>query len=220
MELLERDRYLTELENKFNILSNGSGFVVLISGEAGIGKTSLVENFIERIEDRANILWGTCDDLFTPRPLGPLYDMASQLNNGLLNLLNNQTARGAIFSGFLDYLQESRNPNVVIIEDVHWADESTLDLIKLLGRRANRINSLFIITYCDDKITSAHPLKLVLGDIPSKDLMKIRLPLLTEKTVNNLADSSRIKNLYKITSGNPFLISDHEPVIRWELLKL
>jgi DNA-binding CsgD family transcriptional regulator/GTPase SAR1 family protein len=208
MELLERDRYLTELENAFENLSGGSGYVVLISGEAGIGKTSLVEKFTKNLEDKANILWGACDDLFTPRPLGPLYDIAAQTKTDLSNLLNRQSSRAEIFSTFLTELQQSGLPNIIVIEDVHWADESTFDLIKYLGRRAGRTNSLFIITYRDDEINSSHPLRLVLGDIPAKDLLRIKLPPLTEETVKKLAKSSGIKDLYKITGGNPFLLSE------------
>ncbi len=207
MKLLEREKYIKELENKFNSLSN-NGYVVIISGEAGIGKTSLVEKFAENIKDKANVLWGACDALFTPRPLGPLYDIATQLNNGLLNLLNNQAERTTIFTRFLQNLQESKLPNILIIEDVHWADESTLDLIKFLGRRANRINSLFIITYRDDEISSDHPLRFVLGDITSKKLNRFKLTGLTEKTVNELANLHGIKNLFQITGGNPFLITE------------
>ncbi len=208
MELLERDGYLTELETKFKGLSEGNGCVVLISGEAGIGKTCLIENFTKKIEAQANILWGACDALFTPRPLGPLYDIAAQLKNGLLNLLEGKAERTIIFTRFLQDLQQSELPNILIMEDVHWADESTLDLIKFLGRRSNRINSLLIITYRDDEINSEHPLRLVLGDIPSQNLIKFKLPLLSEKTVNNLAASRGLENLYNKTGGNPFLITE------------
>lgn len=208
MELLEREVYLNNLSNSFNELSKGNGSVVLISGEAGIGKTSLIEKFAHQIDDKVNILWGTCDALFTPRPLGPLYDIAAQLKNGLLNLLDNQTARSTIFAKFYKILQESNSPNILIMEDVHWADESTLDLIKYLGRRADKINSLFIVTYRDDEIGAAHSLRLVIGDIPAKYLVKIKLPALTEKTVEKLADTHGIKNLYQVTSGNPFLVTE------------
>ncbi len=208
MELLERDRYLIELEDTFNNLSDAGGFVVLISGEAGIGKTSLVETFLNKIEDKANILWGACDALFTPRPLGPLYDMAAQLKNGLLNLLEKKSDRTTIFTKFLQDLQQSELPNILIMEDVHWADESTLDLIKFLCRRANKINSLFIITYRDDEIGQDHPLRLVLGDLPAKNLSKYKLQALTERTVNELAHTYGIENLFQITGGNPFLISE------------
>ncbi|MGA9294842.1 MAG: AAA family ATPase, partial [Ignavibacteriaceae bacterium] len=208
MELLEREKYIEGLNNTFNDLSEGNGSVVIISGEAGIGKTSLVENFAKDIKDKANILWGACDALFTPRPLGPLYDIAAQLHNGLLNLLNSQSERATIFAKFIQNLQESKVPNVLIIEDVHWADESTLDLIKFLGRRANRINSLFIITYRDEEIGPEHPLRFVLGDITSKNFNRFKLTALSEKTVNELADLHGIENLFQITGGNPFLITE------------
>ncbi len=208
MELLEREKYLYELENTFNNLTGNGGAVVIISGEAGIGKTSLVETFLKKNENKANVLWGACDALFTPRPLGPLYDIASQLENGLLNLLNNHASRPVLFQKFIENLQRAKQKNIVIIEDIHWADESTLDLIKYLGRRIGKTNSLLIITYRDDEINSVHPLKLVLGDIPAKDLLKIRLPLLSEETVNKIAESSGIKELFKITGGNPFLLSE------------
>ena len=186
MELLERDRYLEGLEKTFSRLTSDGGCVVLISGEAGIGKTSLVESFAKMVGNRARILWGNCDALFTPRPLGPLYDIAGQLKNGLLTLLNDQVPRATIFSTFFNDLQETKLPNVVIIEDAHWADESTLDLIKLLARRVDRLNSIFIVTYRDDEISSSHPMRLVLGDIPPQKLIKYRLQPLTEKTVNTL----------------------------------
>jgi DNA-binding CsgD family transcriptional regulator/tetratricopeptide (TPR) repeat protein len=208
VELLERENYFKELEDRFNNLSDRGGFIVFVSGEAGIGKTSLVENFTEKIADKANVLWGACDALFTPRPLGPLYDIASQLKNGLSKLLNNQSPRAVIFNKFLEELQHSKVSNIVIIEDAHWADESTLDLIKFLGRRIKRINSLFIITYRDDEIGSGHSLRLVLGDIPSNNLIKLKLPPLNENTVNSIAVVHGIKNLYEITVGNPFLISE------------
>ncbi len=208
MELLERDKYLDVLENLFFELSNGNGFVVLISGEAGIGKTTLVENFAKIINSRARTLWGTCDALFAPRPLGPLYDIAAQLKNDLINLLNSHSERSVIFSRFLSNVQESKLPNIIVIEDVHWADELTFDLIKYLGRRANKINSILIITYRDDEIGSEHPLRFVLGDIPSQNLVRIKLPVLSENTVDELADVHGLKNLFKITGGNPFLISE------------
>ena len=208
MELLERESYLNEMEKTFEELSGTNGFIVLISGEAGIGKTSLVENFVEKAGQKANVLWGACDALFTPRPLGPLYDIASQFNSGLLEHLNNQASRTIIFQKFFKELQENKLPNIVIIEDVHWADEATLDLIKFLGRRAARSNSVFIITFRDDELGSEHPLKLVIGDIQSRNLIRYKLQSLSEKTVGKIADSSGIKNLFQLTGGNPFLITE------------
>ncbi len=88
-------------------------------------------------------MWGECDALFTPRPLGPLYDIAAKLNNGILNLLDKKAERATIFTKFLQDLQKSELPNILIMEDVHWADESTLDLIKFLGRRIECVQFTF-----------------------------------------------------------------------------
>ena len=132
MELLEREQFLNDLEAIRNDVAAGKGKLVLVSGEAGIGKTALVERFAEQQE---HVLWGACDALFTPRPLGPLYDIAQQTNGKLLRLLEEGAPRGPIFSAVLDEVQTESPLTITVIEDIHWADESTLDLIKFLGRR-------------------------------------------------------------------------------------
>ncbi len=208
MKLLEREKNIQVLENSFDNLSSGVGCVIAISGEAGIGKTSLVESFTENIKNKANVFWGACDSLYTPRPLGPLYDISLQMKNGLLILLDNKSPREIIFTKFFEELQKGELSNIVIIEDAHWADESTLDFIKFLGRRVNRTCSLFIITFRNDGISPDHPLRLVMGDIPSQNLIRMKLLPLTKETVDHLAYSNGIKNLYEITGGNPFLINE------------
>src|SRR5436309_279908 len=115
--------------------TTGNGRTVLISGEAGIGKSALVEQFVSQHCSSARLLWGACEALFTPRPLGPLYDIAAQAQGNLSTLMGRDTERQTLFSAMLEELQESPLPTVVVIEDIHWADEATLDLIKFLGRR-------------------------------------------------------------------------------------
>src|SRR3712207_3160190 len=102
MELLEREQFLGELEAILGDVAAGNGRLVLVSGEAGIGKTSLVERFAEAHRARARVLWGACDALFTPRPLGPLYDMAQQTQGDLPALLGGEAPRASIFSAALD----------------------------------------------------------------------------------------------------------------------
>src|SRR5947207_29365 len=181
MELLERKQFLVELEAILKDLGVGGGRFVLISGEAGIGKTSLVERFAKEHEKGASVLWGACDALFTPRPLGPLYDIAHQTQGNLLELLEAEAPRASIFSAVLDELESSRGPVIAVIEDVHWADEATLDLLKFLGRRINRINLLLIVTYRDDEVGADQPLRRVLGDLPH--LARLRLPPLSVAAV-------------------------------------
>lgn len=209
MELLEREKFISVLCELFEKSKTENGFVVSISGEAGIGKTSLVELFSSKVEEQTKILWGACDDLFTPRPLAPLYDIASQLNSKIIEQLDSGFPRASIFSNFLKEIQNNE-PKIIVIEDMHWADESTLDLLKFLGRRINKTNSLLIITYRDDEIRSDHPLKLALSNIQSNYLKRIKLPPLSENAVNTLAlkYGSKDSELYARTSGNPLLVTE------------
>jgi predicted ATPase len=113
---------------------------------------------------------------FTPRPLGPLYDIAHQAQSNLLALLEEGAPRASILSAVLDELESSRAPSITVIEDAHWSDEATLDLLKFLGRQISRTNSMVIVTYRDDEVGADHPLRLVLGDLPHRSVARLRLP--------------------------------------------
>ena len=147
MELLEREQLLGDLETILSDVTDGNGRFVMVSGEAGIGKTSLVERFTETNQNQARVFWGACDSLFTARPLGPLYDIANQSQSRLLALLDEEASRAAIFNAAIGELVQGRVPTIVVIEDVHWADEATLDLLKFLGRRISKTTSMLIVTY-------------------------------------------------------------------------
>lgn len=210
MELLERERFFNELEGLLGAVTAGNGRLVLVGGEAGIGKTSLVERFAETHKSKARILWGACDALLTPRPLGPLYDIAQQTQGRLLALLEEEAPRAPIFSAVLDEMKSGRGPSIAVIEDVHWADEATLDLLKFLGRRISRTNCLLVVTYRDDEVGVEHPLRLVLGDLPSRLVARVGLPPLSEDGVKRLEDRAgrRIQDLYQVTGGNPFFVTE------------
>jgi predicted ATPase len=188
---------------------HGHGRVALVTGEAGIGKTSLVEQFAEKQKNACRVLWGGCDALFTPRPLGPLYDIAQQLRGNLSTFLEDEAPRASIFSAAFDELQ-NHTSTLMVIEDVHWADEATLDLLKFLGRRINKLNSLLVITYRDDEVRTEHPLRLVLGDLPRSSVRRLRLPALSEDAVDELAAraGTRMDDLYAVTGGNPFFVTE------------
>ena len=183
MELLEREHFFNELEHLLGAVAAGNGRLALVGGEAGIGKTSLVERFAEAHKAQARVLWGSCDALLTPRPLGPLYDIAQQTQGRLLALLEEEAPRAPIFSAVLDEMTSGRGPSIAVIEDVHWADEATLDLLKFLGRRISRTNCLLVVTYRDDEVGTEHPLRLVLGDLPSRLVARLGLPPLSEDGV-------------------------------------
>jgi DNA-binding CsgD family transcriptional regulator/tetratricopeptide (TPR) repeat protein len=209
MDLLERADFFQQLQDTLAEVVSGHGRVALVSGEAGIGKTSLVEQFAERQKNVCRVLWGACDALFTPRPLGPLHDIALQLRGDLLTLLEEEASRATIFSAVFAELQ-SQPSTLLVFEDVHWADEATLDLLKFLGRRINKLNALLVITYRDDEVRSEHPLRLVLGDLPRSCVRSVRLPPLSHHAVDELAAQAgkRIDDLYTVTGGNPFFVTE------------
>ena len=209
MHLLERAEFFDQLQETLSAVSRGQGRLVLVSGEAGIGKTSLVEQFAEKQKNECRVLWGGCDALFTPRPLGPIYDIAREIRGPLLTLLEDEASRSAIFSAVFDELQGDRS-TLLIIEDAHWADEATLDLLKFIGRRISKLNALLVVTYRDDEVRTDHPLRLVLGDLPRQSVTRIRLPPLSEVAVAQLAERAgkRIEHLHAITAGNPFFITE------------
>jgi ATP/maltotriose-dependent transcriptional regulator MalT len=216
MDLLEREDFFQQLQETLAEVIHVSGRVALISGEAGIGKTSLVEQLVETGKDQCRVLWGGCDALFTPRPLGPLHDIALQIRGNLLTLLEEEAPRATIFSAVFAQLQ-SQPSTLLVFEDVHWADEATLDLLKFLGRRINKLNALLVITYRDDEVRAEHPLRLVLGDLPRSFVRRIRLPPLSKDAVDELATRAgkQIDDLYSVTGGNPFFVTEalasHDP---------
>ncbi|HEX5546899.1 MAG TPA: AAA family ATPase [Ktedonobacterales bacterium] len=210
VELLERDPFLLTLNDLLVQAGEGRGRVALISGEAGIGKTSLVERFLEQHQAPTRTLWGACEALFTPRPLGPLYDIAPQLQTPLRALLDGDVNRATLFATVLDELTRHAAPTIVVIEDIHWADEATLDLVKFLARRIHRTPALLILTYRDDDLTKDHPLRLVLGDLPADNVTRVWLPPLSEIAVASLAQQAGrpVGNLHAATGGNSFFLKE------------
>jgi DNA-binding CsgD family transcriptional regulator len=209
MTLLEREPALEALAVALAEAAAGEGCVALVYGEAGIGKTALVEQFTR---GRAGLrtLWGACDSLHTPRPLGPVYDIAAQAGAGLRDRLDSGAPPRGIFSAVLEEL--ARPPRVIaVLEDLHWADAATLDLVKFLGRRIRQVPALLVLTYRDDELGPRHPLRIVLGDLATSTALR-RVPLspLSVAAVAALAAGRAIDAaaLHSQTGGNPFFVSE------------
>ncbi|WP_436527725.1 ATP-binding protein [Actinoplanes sp. HUAS TT8] len=151
MALLERDHELAELASAARAALAGRGSVVLVTGEAGIGKSSVVEAARSVLPAEGRLLTGWCDDLATPRVLGPLRDLTGRVGTALTGALA-AGDRGAVLEAFRAELDRLGHPTVLVIEDVHWADEATLDVLLFLVRRIAALPAVLVLTYRDDEV--------------------------------------------------------------------
>jgi DNA-binding CsgD family transcriptional regulator/tetratricopeptide (TPR) repeat protein len=210
VELLEREALLGELHRHWKRAASGRGGLVWIAGEAGSGKTVLVHYLIETMGKGIRAFIGACDPLTTPRALGPLLDIAATPGSGLEGLVTKSIAPGAMLPRLLDRLRNASAPTLLVIEDVHWADGATLDLLRYLGRRVENAPGLLLVTYRDDEVGARHPLRVILGDLAtSKNVHRLTLPPLSEAAVRRLAEGSSLdaRALHQRTGGNPFFVT-------------
>jgi predicted ATPase len=209
MELLERAPLLDELTGLLAGSAAG-GRVVLLAGEAGMGKSVLVRELAERHATEARFLVGACDPLLTPRALGPLHDLGRQAGGRLAALLAAGSPREQLFDALLDELDRRERPQVVVVEDAHWADEATLDLLVFLGRRMKRTRALLLVTYRDDELAADHPLLAVPGSLPPGTLHRLWLAPLSEEGVAELGRRAGrpTAGLRALTGGNPLLVTE------------
>jgi hypothetical protein len=211
VELVERDEPLSALAGWLGEAGSGAGRLVLVAGEAGVGKTSLVQAFCDEHADGARAWWGACDALSTPRPLGPLYDIARAARGELAALMVSDASRHERFAGLLEALSWPLAPTVVVFEDVHWADEATRDLLVFVARRVAEVNALVVVTYRDDELASGHPLRAVLGNVATLPAVeRLSLAPLSQAGVAELAvgRGADAEDVHRVTGGNPFFVTE------------
>jgi ATP/maltotriose-dependent transcriptional regulator MalT len=204
--LLERDDDLAALTAQWERARAGRGGLAVVSGEAGAGKSSLLQAFTEERVEGVPVLWGACDPLSLPRPLGPLHDVAEQLKLARSVLLEARQSH-EIFAAVFERL--SRQPAVFIVDDLHWADQGTVDLLRFLLRRIRTTRSLVVGTVRDDEIGATHPLRALFGDVArSPDGMSLALRPLSVAAVAALVEDRPVDpgRLHHITGGNPFFV--------------
>lgn len=209
-ELLERDGLLGALHGELAKAVDGIGGIVLVQGEAGMGKTSLLQAFARAESHRADVLWGWCEALSTPRPLGPLHDMGRALDPAVAHLLDQSAPPDRLFPAVLDALQNRQKPAVLVFEDLHWADNATLDLVKFIGRRIRLLPALLVLATRSDELDAAHPLAYLLGDLPASSVTRLKLEPLSAEAVGQLMRQAGrdAGDLHRVTAGNPFFITE------------
>jgi DNA-binding CsgD family transcriptional regulator/tetratricopeptide (TPR) repeat protein len=210
MDLLERQPHIAELTRLLREAGSGAGKTALISGEAGAGKSALVEEFARQVAKTTRVLWGHSDALQTSRVLGPVNELAVGLALRPAGSSGVDLSREQLFSRLLERLSPPNPLSLVILEDLHWADEATLDFVRFLGRRIQRTRCLLITTYRDDEQSSPHLLRGVIGELTGQHATRLPLAPLSLSAIQELVrDSPRSADqVYQVTGGNPFFVRE------------
>ncbi len=210
--LLERDAQFAALEGLLTTVRRSRrGRLVIVHGEAGIGKTALVNRFCDQHRQNLRLLWGACCPLFTPRPLGPLRDVADAVGGALHDVVARTGTKPYDVATALFAELGVAAPTALVLEDLHWADEATLDVVRLLGRRVTELPALVLVTYRDDELDVDHPLRRVLGEL-------VTLPATSQQPLEPLSTSAVCRlaaadgrdgvRIHAVTGGNPLFVAE------------
>lgn len=206
--LHERDESLAMLGERVEQARAGRGSVVLLAGAAGAGKTSLVDEVAHHASDVV-VLRGGCDPLTPPRPHGPLREIAHEDGANIGAIAERAGDPYELYERFLLRLKSPPGPILVIIEDIHWADDATLDLLQYLARRVGRSRAVVVCTYRDEAGVD-HRLGGVIGAMTTQpDVFRLTLGPLSVTAIREMvgAESADADSLHTITGGNPYFVS-------------
>jgi DNA-binding CsgD family transcriptional regulator len=215
--LLERGTQLQAVAGYLADASRGDGRLVLVGGEAGVGKTTFVRQVIADAGKGVRSGMGACDGSATPAPLGPLVDLLPLLP---ADVWPPGAPRHEVFARLVAAvrLPPTPQPYLLVIEDAHWADEATLDLLRHLARRVHTCQALVLVTYRPEELPGTQALRLVIGDTATAaGVRRLDLAPLSPAGVQALAagnagwraaSAQEVEDLYRVTGGNPFFVTE------------
>ncbi|SFJ91054.1 ATP-binding protein [Celeribacter neptunius] len=204
--LFERDENLQAILTAFAAVPEGGGQMVQICGEAGMGKSTLIDAALSRLAGQGSTATGYCDPLATPRPLGPVRDIAA----ALCPPDRHDVQDTWYFDGLITEFLTSKRPLILVLEDLHWVDERTLDWLIFMGRRLTMLPVLILCSFRDTEVHATHPLRTALGSIPARRKTQVDLAPLSRDAVRQMAETGGLSadRLLEITGGNPFFLTE------------
>lgn len=207
MQLLERESALTALAGAYAAAERGDGAVVVVSGEPGIGKTALVTSFLTSLPGETKVLLGTSDDLSIARPLGPFSDLVGSVSAALEEAILGGAPPQELHPLLIAELAPRSRTTVLVLEDLHWADEATLDAVTFLARRLASLHAMLILTLRAGEVAPEHPLNALLGDVAAVNPTFVDLAPLSADAVAVLAGENGA-DVFAATGGNPFYVTE------------
>lgn len=208
--LLERDESLRLLREAVAALAQGEapGRCVLLPGEAGIGKTALLQAARAATQAQADWWWGSSEPLLAPLPLAPLIDMLPAMPSRLADRV--RQGGSALVAELLVHAQHASRPLVMVFDDVHWADGATLDLLRILGRRVAALRLLLVLAWRPEEVGEGHPLRALLAGVNGQAALRLSLAPLSSAAVARLAQQAGrpARGLHGTTGGNPFFVTE------------
>jgi DNA-binding CsgD family transcriptional regulator/tetratricopeptide (TPR) repeat protein len=209
MDLLERDGDLAVLDRVLTTTLEGEGRLVTVVGEAGIGKSALIRRFAAMQRGRARFLVTACDDLLSPRPLGPLHDLVRVLGSPMAELVESDGAPARLFPAFAAELAGRLRPAVLVVEDLHWADGATLDWLAYLARRLTEIPVMLVLSCRDDERDAVGELRRVCASAPRTHVERIQVaPLSSAAAATLVDDGTRLREIMRLSGGNALLLTE------------
>lgn len=205
--LLERDHILEELDGLAAAAVNGAGKVALLTGEAGIGKTSVLRALARRIPEDLRPLWTAFEDVSSPEALTILRDLP-EIADDLLDNDDDDSSRIGLFREALARL--CKVPTILFVEDLHWADDSSIDFIRYVGRRIDVLPLLLVISSRNEEQQARSRLARTAGDLPPCSRVRIELDHLSSTAVGQLAAAQGQigSKIHLATNGNPLLVTE------------
>jgi DNA-binding CsgD family transcriptional regulator len=210
VRLLERSAEVGVLRAALGQARRGDGSGVAITGDSGVGKSSLVEAVVAETvaaELEVRVLHAHCDPLDTPRPLGPFRDL------GLLGVAGDPWHEDGALAALCERVYDAvrSEPTLLIVEDLHWVDAATVDVLRFLARRVESMPLLLVMTYRDGEIDPRHSARPLLGDLAALDgITQLELAPLSVDAVREVVSGTHLdaSRVHALTGGNPFFVAE------------